>query len=77
MYRKDEFGKYKRIARWVDAWRADGGGVIAGWCVCELRQYGDGTMRVHSEPAKYVADEPKGVGAFHEIYLLASKALGA
>lgn len=37
MYKHDEFGTYKRTARWIDAWRAEGGSIIAGWrVVCLL-----------------------------------------
>ena len=77
MYKKDKFGEYKRAARWVDAWRGEGGAIVAGWCVSELREYADGTKRVHSEPAKYVGDEHPSASALHEIYMRASRALGA
>ena len=75
MYRQDERGTYCCPAKWVEAWSGEGG-AVAGWCVCEVREYADGTMRVHQGEAQHLSDKPDRA-AMHAIYLIASRALGA
>jgi hypothetical protein len=74
VYQQDEFGTFKPLSRWVEAWRG-GAGSAAGWCVNELRQYEDGTMRVHTEPTHYLIDEDPKTAAVHEFFILASNLL--
>ena len=75
MYKKDEHGEYRQTARWVDAW-GGGGPYVAGWCVCEVREYADG-IRVHRAAPKYVSHDttPEEI-ALHAIYMEAARALG-
>lgn len=72
MFHNDSRGEYRVTDRWVDAWDSP----VAGWCVCELRDYADGTTRVHRYEPTYVHTSPE-YAALHAIYLRAARALGA
>lgn len=75
MYEKDEHGEYKQAARWVDAW-AGGGPYVAGWCVCEAREYADGVTRVHRGEPEYLHSSTPEMAALHAVYLAAARGLG-
>ena len=73
MYAKDKSGKYKSSVPWVEAW--DGGGpYVAGYCICEVREYEDGRTRVHKSKPLYLKDRPQDV-EMHNIFMIASKYL--
>ena len=68
-----EKGNYIITGRFIDAWPGTGG-YVAGYCVCEIREYEDG-IYVHRSDPIYIHEQPEKK-ELHEIYLLASKALG-
>lgn len=74
MYKKDDRGEYMCAERWIRAW-AGGGFYIAGYAICELREYADGTSRVYTSDPVYVHEKPE-IGLAHKVYLLAQKELG-
>lgn len=71
MYKTDQHGEYRRGYQWIDAWK-DG---MPGWCICELREYSNGDVRVHRGEPTYVSEAPQ-FQAVHAIYLQAARALG-
>lgn len=73
MYPKDEYGNYKIDAFWIEAWEG-GGPYIAGFCLKELRNYEDGTLRVKSLDSKYLHDFPDKSFA-HSIYIRSMREL--
>ena len=73
MYPSDEYGLYKSGVSWVDAW-GGGGPYVSGYCVCELREYEDGKIRVHRSKSFYIKDRPKDE-EMHAIFMIAQKYL--
>lgn len=74
MYKADERGEYRSAERWIRAW-GGGGAYIAGFNVCELREYSDGTSRVHVSDATYIHENPE-MGFAHGVYMAAQKEMG-
>lgn len=74
MYKTDERGEYRSAERWVRAW-AGGGSYIAGFSICELREYADGTSRVYVSEPTYIHETPCMAFA-HSVYMQAQKELG-
>lgn len=50
--------------RWIEAWRGQAPGFVEN----ELRDYEDGTKRVHTSNAVYILDHPK-MATMHEVFL--------
>ena len=77
MQKSDELGNYFVNARWIDAWT--GKNSVDGWCICEARQYVDGTIRIFRGEPFYLHElkDPARYRALHEIFIIASTALGA
>lgn len=74
MYKTDDRGEYRRTERWARAW-ADRGLYVAGFSICELREYADGTSRVHVSEPTYIHEKPE-LGFVHSVYMQAQKELG-
>ena len=74
MYKTDEHGEYRSAERWARAW-AGGGGYVAGFSICEMREYADGTSRVHVIETTYVHENPE-IWFAHDVYMKAQKELG-
>lgn len=82
--KEDELGVYEVSDRWVEAWGGGGSHIPGpasyqpGWCVCELRNYRDGTVKVFRHAPKYLHEEgvPHEMTYMHAIYIMASRALG-
>lgn len=67
MYKKDHHGVYQVIDTFIEA--------SAGWWAkCEVRKYEDGSMNVHRDQEKYIADHPDK-RELHAIYMLAKRGL--
>ena len=74
MYKTDKRGEYRIKERWAKAW-AGGGAYVAGFCICELREYTDGTLHVHTSDPRYIHDNLE-LGFAHKVYIQAQKELG-
>lgn len=74
LYESDEKGEYRTTDKWVRAW-GGGGAYIAGFTVCEIREYTDGTMRVHTGNTTYINQNPE-MSFAHSVYLQAQKEMG-
>jgi hypothetical protein len=66
MYPRDEYGSYKVIDRWINAW----GDQVPGFTMNEFRGYADGSTRVHTSAAVYIYDHPEMAFA-HDIFMKA------
>jgi hypothetical protein len=75
-YKTDDHGEYRTTYRWVDAWPGDGAVYVPGWCVCEVREYADGKVRVWTGKPTYTKDAYSAVVTLHAIYLHCAKELG-
>ena len=77
MYKKDQHGEYAETHRWIEAWDAGpGGNYVPGWTICELREYEDGTHRVHRAKTVYLHEIPDaGLRAMHAVFIVASNTL--
>ena len=75
MYKTDKYGEYCCTEKFVRAW-AGGGAYVAGYNICELREYADGTTRVHSSDPIYTHEKPE-IAFAHSVYMRALKELGA
>jgi len=64
---------YRVSHQFIHAWYG-GGPYHAGYCVCEVREYEDGSVHVWRGDPIYIADKPQ-VAELHQIYLLAAHAL--
>ena len=74
MYKTDDKGEYRTAERWARAW-SGGGSYVAGFSICELREYADGTSRVYVSDPVYTHENP-GIAFAHSVYMLAQKELG-
>lgn len=68
MYKTDDYGEYRSADRWIRAW-------VGGFTICELREYADGTHRVHVSEPTYIYERPE-IGFTHAAYMMAAKELG-
>jgi hypothetical protein len=63
--------KHAVRAEWIDAW-AD---KAAGFCLCELREFPNGSTHVHRGEPVHLADCSADVAALFSIYITAEQRL--
>lgn len=76
MYKKDKYGEYRCLAKFIDAWAGGDGVYVAGWCTCEVREYAGGVTRLHRGKPSYVKEKHPSAAYVHSIYMMAAEALG-
>ncbi len=74
MYKTDSKGEYRVAERWARAW-AGGGPYVAGFVICELREYADGKIMVQVSDPTYIHEHPE-MGFAHSVYMQAQKEMG-